>query len=188
MGYFPLISLLFAWFRRLQIEENLRFSPVIPIHYKSIIKNWSYADRVIALVMVISLISSGIVLTYVITYSVDEERFTEFYALDQNHTVSNLPGNITVNETATVIIGTICHEYETTEYTVRVNLLNMDNWNMNQTIHEYSITLNHEEMNEIIFDFDIDEIGNYKLEMELFIGTDSESSLKTHIQLIVDGS
>lgn len=158
----------FAWFRRKKLSEQKRFSASFIVDLKSILGEWTQGDKAIAVLLVISLIVAGSVLAYIVITPMDGGKFSEFYFLDQNHTLENIPTNLAANETGTIVIGVACHEYEITNYVVVVNLFNMTNERQNKTLLTYNVTLEHEEMNEIIFSFQINETGEYKLKLELF--------------------
>ncbi|MEW5937103.1 MAG: DUF1616 domain-containing protein [Candidatus Thermoplasmatota archaeon] len=161
-----------AWYTRAKVPEKERFFISFHLNLRPTQGEWTRADKLATAALAISLITAGGALAYVIITPAEGERFTEFYILDQNHTLNNLPTNLSVNETGTIIIGVVCHEYERTNYTVVIRLLNMTGERQNITLGSYNLVLNHEEKNETLYTFWINATGEYKLEIELYKAND----------------
>jgi len=164
-----------AWLRRRELLEEERFSVSFPINLKSAFGGWAQADKIVALVLAVSLIVAGSILAYIVMIPDVEERLTEFYLLDENHTLENLPINLTVNETGSIIIVVVCHEYEKTDYSVSVNILNVTGERQNRTLYVYNIFLEHKEDNETKYEILINETGEYKLKLELYKNYEEDS-------------
>lgn len=165
---FILIAGGFAWYRRTKLPEEERFFVSFAVELKPALGEWTQVDKAFAVFLAISLIVSGSVLAYIVITPTDGDKFTELYILDQNHTLENLPTNLTVNETGSFIIGIVCHEHEMTNYRVIISLLNMTGERQNRTLLMYNRTLEHgEDSNETIY-FQIDESGEYRLKFELY--------------------
>ncbi len=172
-----------GWYRRSLIPEADRFT--MPVEKINIFQNAEEPeDKFIAIVLVISLIISGFTLAYVLTNPLEGENFTEFYVLDQNRGITDLPLNMTTNETKTITIGTVCHEYESTNYIIIISLLNTTGQRQNITLSSYDIALEHEQINETFFAFQIDYAGQYKLTMELY--KDDDPTVYREIHLWID--
>ena len=69
-------------------------------------------------------------LIYSIAVPATSERFTEFYILAPDRTTENYPVELTVNQEASVIVGLINREQQTTSYrvSVRINGLESEKW------------------------------------------------------------
>lgn len=185
-----LLTLIFAFsigamIRRFQLPENVRFTPDPPI--KNTFSGMSSTDKMFAAVIGIGLLSSTLAIGYVITNPPAEEPFSEFYLLDQNRTVLQLPKNITANQTQTVLVGIVCQEYQNTDYTVEINLLSLGDVPSNVTLESYTLSLQHEASDERPFDFSISQPGDYRLEFDLYLNSETESSMKTTLNIHVDG-
>ena len=178
---FIVITSSFAWYRRMTLPVENRFSVSFVVEFKSILGEWTQVDKVIAVFLVISLIVAGSVLAYMVITPPDGENFSELYILDQNYTIEHFPTNLTANETGTIIIGVVCHEYEVTNYTVVVTLSNMTGERQNISLMTYNIVLEHEGMNETMFLFQINETGEYKLKIELYKEYAPTPYLESHL-------
>jgi len=164
---FIIIMSITAWYRRRQLPEEDRFTFHIDVQIPKI-KEWSSADKILGVFIVISLIIASAALIYIAATPRTGERYTEFYILDENGTTKNYPKNLIVGENGTVIVGVICHEYARTNYTVVVRLVNNTDETQNKTLWQYNLELNHEQKNETNHIFHIDESGTYRLEFLLF--------------------
>ena len=54
--------------------------------------------------------------------------------------MNNYPANLTIDENATVIVAVICHEHETTRYTVEIELINLTGERVNRTLWFYNLS------------------------------------------------
>ena len=122
---------------------------------------------------------------YVITVPKEGEKFTEFYILDENKTIGNYPTNLTIGENGMVIVGVICHEHETTRYTVDIELVNLTGERENTTLGQYNITLDHDQGNETVFNFNVSDNGFYKLQFLLYINENKEPYRNLHLWIDV---
>ncbi|HIJ00807.1 MAG TPA: DUF1616 domain-containing protein [Candidatus Methanomethylophilaceae archaeon] len=116
-----------ALYRRLSVTD-----PYIPFDpLKTIEKAWSDfqkergLDRVLSVVLALSVLSSVIALGYIIAFPRPGETFTEFYILDSDGEMGNYPHNLSVGEEATVILGLANHEQRNVTYTILVWLVEM---------------------------------------------------------------
>jgi uncharacterized membrane protein len=80
-------------------------------------------DKVLTVILVISILASVIALVYVIAVPRQGESFTEFYILGPGGKADNYPSNLTVGENGTVIIGIANHEHRTVNYNVELWLV-----------------------------------------------------------------
>lgn len=159
-----------AWYRRIRFPEEDRFFITLVFNQESAIKSKTEKNEMIIAILsvVLSLIILIGAMAFVILTPTSGGQFTELYCLDQNHTLEDLPTNMTVNETGTIIIGVSCHENELSYYSVLITITNATGEICNQSVWSYNITLSHEEENEITHEFQINETGDYLLMLELF--------------------
>lgn len=135
-------------------------------------------DKLLTIVLVISILSSVIALVYVVAVPRQGESFTEFYILGPGGNATGYPRNLTVGQDASVIIGIANHEHRTVEYTVELWLVNMSFVDNVTQIHamyffdSFSITLEHTDVDlegewqpqwELPYEFNVTIEGNYKL-------------------------
>ncbi|RJS80976.1 DUF1616 domain-containing protein [Methanophagales archaeon] len=119
-------------------------------------------DRILSVILIISIILAISMTVYVIITPKEGEKFTEFYVLGPNGTASDYPTNLKVGEEGTVIIGIVNHEYANVTYQLEVRL-------NGEVIGEESIELMQNETWESPFIFKAMEAGeNQKLEFLLY--------------------
>ena len=122
----------------------------------------SKLDKILSIVLVISIILAISMTVYAITTPKQGEKFTEFYILGPNGKASDYPTNLTVGQSGNVIIGIVNHEYAKVNYKMVVKL-------NNQTLKEENITLANNEKYEKPFNFTASGTGNkQKLEFLLY--------------------
>ena len=132
-----------------------------------------------------SLLVSSVALIYVHTSPVPDIGYSEFYLLDIDHTVNDLPNSLSVNESKTFIIGIVSHELDTTTFLVIVDLINATGERQNRTIMDYEIVLGPESMNESNCTFEVLHPGEYELKVELYKQLDQQAYLENHLWLVV---
>ncbi|ADI75131.1 Protein of unknown function DUF1616 (plasmid) [Methanohalobium evestigatum Z-7303] len=123
-------------------------------------------DKALSIILVISIIASIATLAYVVTTPKQGEKFTEFYVLGPNGMADDYPTELEKGEKGTVIIGITNHEYEKTEYTLKMQLENntlpIDN-------NAKTIALKHNQTWEDTLKFTPHNTGtNMKLEFLLY--------------------
>ena len=161
---------LLAYIRRTNVDEDKRFS--ISLNYKLEIP--SGTDGILTLILLISVILSVCTLIYAITAPKTGERFTEFYILGPEGKAYNYPTNLSLRENGTVIIGIVNHEYEPTNYKLKIQF-------SNRTLMEKEITLNHNETFRENFTFTPLEEGNKKMEFLLYRKNNSTVYRSLHL-------
>lgn len=140
-------------------------------------------DKLLTIVLVISILSSVIALVYVVAVPRQGESFTEFYILGPGGNATGYPRNLTVGQDASVIIGIANHEHRTVRYTVELWLVNMSFMDNVTQVHamyffdSLNVTLPHTEVDlegewqpqwELPYEFNVTIDGNYKLWFLLF--------------------
>jgi len=170
---------LLAVYRRFEARD-----PFIPrIEVKFGWEEMSKLDRILTVVLIISIIASIVTLIYIIVTPKQGEKFTEFYILGEKGKAADYPTNLRVGQNATIIIGIANHEYRTVNYTVELWLVKATYENNRTVIHRmyffdrFNVTLDHTDVNiegnwtpqwEIPYTFSIDKAGRYKLWFLLF--------------------
>jgi uncharacterized membrane protein len=110
-------------------------------------------DKILTVVLVLAILSSVVALVYVVAFPREGESFSEFYVLGPDGTASGYPHNLTVNQSAPVIIGIANHEHRTVNYTVEVwlsNITYVDNTTLVNSLYyveSFSQVLEHTEAN-----------------------------------------
>ena len=119
-------------------------------------------DRVLTVVLIISIIIAISMTAYVIVTPKEGEKFTEFYVLGPGEKASDYPTDLKAGEKEEVIIGIVNHEYANVTYQLEVRL-------NGELIGEKSIEVMHNETWESPFTFRATKAGeDQKLEFLLF--------------------
>jgi uncharacterized membrane protein len=176
-----LILLIVTWVRRAKLSPNERYYlrlDFIPNNFNAM----SSTDKLVILIIAIAIVIGGAILVY-IAMNPPEERFTELFLLDVNGTTQDYPSNLTVNESAYLIIGVVCHEQQTIDYIIVVELvLETD---VNRTLKQYNFLLADEKEWQQDFNFSINESGKFKLEFRLFKEDETTPYATVHIWIDV---
>jgi uncharacterized membrane protein len=131
------MSVLGIWRRSVSSEPFLPFNPNLMVKgSKEKFRMGAKTDKVLTVVLVLSILSSVVALAYVVAVPRQGEQFTEFYVLGPGGKATDYPHNLTVNQSASVILGMANHEYHTVNYTVEV-------WLANATFSNNVTTVNH---------------------------------------------
>ena len=170
-----------AVLRRLKARD-----PFIPrIEVKKTIgwEEMARLDRILTVILLISIVASVATLVYIIVTPKQGEKFTEFYILGPGGKAAGYPTKLRVGQNATIIIGIANHEYRRVNYTVEIWLVDASYENNRTVIHHmyffdrFNVTLNHTAVNvegnwspqwEMPYTFSIDRPGRYKLWFLLF--------------------
>jgi uncharacterized membrane protein len=167
-----------AYFRRSKLPMEEKFH--IDFSFKSYKFPTDKTEIMFILVIAICLIASVITLGYALTTPSPEQQYTEFYILDANGTAENYPLNMTLNGTASIVVGIVCHEYEITDYTI---LIGLDGANISEDYYDWSIpydlnndslarrtiVLDQQEVFQETFNFQIKEPGRHMIVWQLMI-------------------
>ena len=142
----------------------------------------SRIDKMLTVILIISIIVAIGMTVYVIVTPKEGEKFTEFYILGMNGTASEYPTEVMAGEVAGVIIGVVNHEYSNRTYSLKVKI--------NETVvGEESIYLMHNETWEEPFEFSLNETGeDQKLEFLLYIQDVDEVYRSLHLWVDVTES
>jgi uncharacterized membrane protein len=153
-----------AFFRRIKLPAEERFS--VPFHgffsgLKGSFQGESRMDKVLSVILIISIILAIGTTVYIIVKPKQGEKFTEFYILGSGGKASDYPTNLTSGQTGELIIGLVNHEYSTVNYNLVVKV-------DNSTLKEEQITLKNNEKREIPFNFTAGSPGQKKMEFLLY--------------------
>ena len=166
LSFFTIAMLAIAYIRRGNLPKEEQFS--VPFHqmYTSLkqelhTKPESKIDRILTIILVISIIVSVSMLVYVIVTPKQGEKFTEFYILGPDGMADNYPTNLSVGQTGNVIVGVVNHEYETIDYTIKLVLAN-------ETLNSLQFQLEHNSTWEQDIEFTPEHTGN-DLKLNFFL-------------------
>jgi len=184
--FFILIISLVGVYRWRKTDPEERFN--VSLHLK-LPKQENKIDRALTIILIIAIIIVIASLIYIITMPKTGETFTEFYLLGPTGKAEGYPRNLSINETATVLIGIANHENHLIDYTIEVWLINQTTIINTQTginethyhqmwyLDTITITLPHQQINTeetwqpqwtYNYTFSIDTPGQFKLAFLLF--------------------
>lgn len=118
-------------------------------------KSETRLDKILTVILCISILLALSTLTYVIVTPKEGEQFTELYLLGPNGIADQYPQNFSSTDPINLIIGVVNHEYKTVNYTLEIWLINQTkstNPETNETnttyhhawnIDRYTMTLSH---------------------------------------------
>ncbi len=126
---FTLIMCVITIYRRSELPEGEVFSVPFAalfasIHEEVFTKSESRIDRILTVILVISIIASVVMLVYVIVTPKQGEKFTEFYILGPGQMADDYPTEFVLGDSGTVIVGIVNHEYARINYTLAIVLEN----------------------------------------------------------------
>ena len=118
-----------AYYRRKQIPDNERFevpfkASALALRAEILEKPEKKVDKILTVILIFSILFSVGTLIYVIITPKEGEHFTEFYILGPEGMADNYPTVYTPEDSGTVIVGVVNHEYQTVNYTLDVRLEN----------------------------------------------------------------
>jgi len=176
-----------AYARRSMIpEKKRRFNVDFGFFFKSVKNSFKVnskkVDRILTVVLIISIILSISLTVYVVVVPKEGEKFTEFYILGMEGRAENYPTQLTVGEEGELIIGIVNHEYTNVTYQLEAKL---DGTVIND--NEQSIGLMNNESYERPFLFKAEKKGeDQKLEFLLYKDGKNESQPYLSLHLWID--
>ena len=169
---FIFITSIASWLRQMRLTKQERFD----IEFRLRVPGWSSGawNKVLYVMLVISILGALGTLGYAIDTPKLEERFTEFYVLGLNGKAANYPGNMSAGEEARVIVGIVNHEHKVVSYRIEVRIDGVKNNEVK------TVELANEQQWEEIVSFIPDKAGdNQKVEFLLFTNGETEPSLSS---------
>jgi len=122
------IGLIFVTeYRRRQLPEEQKFIvPFTKIYQNIIIGSKtprSKIDNILTVILIMSIVLAIGALIYVITVPKIGEKFTEFYILNSTTgKADNYPNKLKINDSTTLLVGVVNHEYALVNYTLQIDL------------------------------------------------------------------
>ena len=123
LNIFTLFMCIVAIKRRTSLPDTDVFTVPFKAYYQSVydeifLTSRSSVNKILAVVLVISISLSILMVVYVIVNPKQGEKFTEFYILGPDGMIHDYPTEITLGESGTVIVGISNHEYKTVIYSM----------------------------------------------------------------------
>jgi len=160
-----------AYLRRAKLPETEAFEvpfreTALSLKAEILKKPKSKLDQALTVVLVLSILLSVATLIYVIATPKEGEHFTEFYILGPDGKADNYTTNYVLEESGTVIVGIVNHEYRPINYTMEIRL---ENKSLPLSENQRQISLAHNETwQEPVTFTPLFEGQNMKLEFLLF--------------------
>ncbi|WP_445474794.1 DUF1616 domain-containing protein [Methanococcoides methylutens] len=155
LSAFTIIMCTIAVFRRNSLPEDDELS--VPFYSMYISakeeitkKPENKLDRVLTILLVISILASIVTLAYVVVTPKEGEKFTEFYILGPEGMADGYPTGLQPGQSGSVIIGVVNHEYADTEYSIEL-LLENNSQLIDQDLHHINLQHNQTWEKEVTF-------------------------------------
>lgn len=188
---FTLTCSILAIYLRKSLHSEERYQISFMFLLKSETAEKASVDKVFTILLICSIIVFTSIFGYMVLNPVDNSHYTEFYILDQNHTLEILPNNLTVNETGTIIITIHNLENEMIDYTIIAGLENdtfspiysESNPQIELDMNHYSatnISLDDSTIYEQEYSFKFSTPGRYKIVWTLLVN-DVETNYQLHM-------
>jgi uncharacterized membrane protein len=146
--------------------------PFVPkVKFEVDFKSMSLTEKLLTIALISAIFISIFTLFYVLSNPRQGESFTEFYILGPKGKASDYPTRLFVNQSGSVIIGIVNHEYRTVNYTVEIWLAKEGgNFSKVKLLDSFAITLDHVPVTqnwtpqfEKLYNFSIKDPGKYKM-------------------------
>ena len=162
LTFFIVATSLIAWYQRHRVVEVERFFVSLNLS----LAPWRgkcFVDKILSLILVLVILGSVGIISYVIAAPKVGERFTEFYILGPEGKAEGYPTEVMVGQEARVVAGIINHEHEDMSYLVEVTVDGIRNSELGPVL------LRHEEkwVKEISFTM-AELVKNQKVEFVLY--------------------
>jgi len=189
---FTMAMILIAKYRRMLLLRGQRFRfPFSEI--ASMIRNSfnphekSRVDRILTIVLSLSILIAVLTTIYVIAVPKEGERFTEFFILGEQQKAADYPDHIVVGEQYPLYIGIGNHEYRSITYMIRTYgmLMKFDNTTNTSRIMsmdplwQHSLTLAHNETAIIPYNLSVEKSGYNRIEFLLFNETGPDPAMNS---------
>lgn len=138
---FSLVSGVVAYVRRVRLPVEKRLSGTLEFSWP-FGREYSARDKVVTILLALSVLVSFGALLYLLTTPQPIERFTEFYILGPGNNTTGYPTRLRTTDQGAVNIGVVNHEYTTVNYTIRVDLVGIGIVHDNSTGQNETLELN----------------------------------------------
>ena len=120
VSLFILVTSVIAWLRRKKLPEQER----LIISFQLKLPDWgsSLQERILSLVLALTIIGAVGILAYVIVTPKTFEKFTEFYLLDTAGQMANYPQKLSPGASGNVIVRIVNYEQQDVTYRIEIRL------------------------------------------------------------------
>lgn len=167
---FTIIFIFIAIFRQSRVPEDERFSIPFDLIHKIIMEEFNASkgrsDRVLAWILILSIVLAIGMMIFVVTTPKIGEKFTEFYILGPKGKAENYPTELKYGSNVDVLVGVVNHEYTPVNYTVKVVL-------DTEILNEATFYMDHNTTWENYISFVPNKEGN-EMELEFWLFKDDD--------------
>lgn len=172
LSFFTVSMCAVAVIRRRTIHEGEEFSVPFMSTYLSAREELTkkpdnQLDRILSIILVLSILASVVTLAYVVVTPKEGEKFTEFYILGMDGMADGYPTNFTLGQSGNVVVGVVNHEYDVKNYSIGLFL---NNGSSSVVFDHLSVMLDHNETWEQELMFTPESVGeDMKLQFLLYM-------------------
>ncbi|MFZ5645010.1 MAG: DUF1616 domain-containing protein [Bacillota bacterium] len=175
LSLFVLAMSALGWYRRQKLPEEKRLFIGFNISFPDW-RQMGKVDKLLSLVLVLSILFAVGSLVYVIKMPKTGEKFTEFYILGPGGKAEGYPRDLKAGKEESVILGVVNHEYSQQEYRVEIKARGYIIGSV------YPIALDNEGKFESPLNFRLHEPGeNIKVEFLLYRKDDTDPYRTLHL-------
>ncbi len=135
LGAFTLVTSVIAWYRQRKLTEEEKLTVSFNLKVFSW-KGQTFVDKVLNVILLLAVLGTIGAISYGIAVP-RVERFTEFYVLGPEGKAQDYPDEISVGESAMVILGIVNQEYESASYRVEISVNGDQKGEINQIVLDH---------------------------------------------------
>jgi uncharacterized membrane protein len=178
---FSLVTMIIAWYWRTLLPVSERYTVPFSeiaggIREELFPADTGKTERFLSAVLAVAIFLLVLVTIYVLTVPLPGERFTEFFILGENRTVSGYPDLTRPGQNNSMYVGVTNHEYQDVTYTIETWMLRTEFDNVTNTsrikvmdpYERLSVTLAHNDKTIIPFNLSYNKTGYNRVEFLLF--------------------
>ena len=175
LSFFIFVTSVITYYRRYRLPVEKCFIPSFRIS----LPRWaglSNIDKVLTIVLILSILTALGVLSYTITTPKSGERFTEFYVLGPEGKAENYPHELMLGEKVILNLGIVNHEAQEMKYDIEVRIDGAEYKKVG------SLILNNEEKWENRISFIAQKVSNnQKVQFLLYKNEEHKPSETLHL-------
>jgi uncharacterized membrane protein len=175
LALFIVICTVIAEVRRRALPLAERFSvklPQIQIVEKVFSRSKSRVDKLLSVILVLSILTLALTVGYSIAFPNPGEPFTEFYLLGANGTIGNYSTQYTLGEQKPVTVGIVNHEQQDVSYELVVRL---NDTNKSTVLYSENVSIANNQTWQRVINLKPDRTGS-NMTMEFLLYRDNQAT------------
>jgi len=186
LALFIVICTAIAEVRRRALPQAERFSvkiPQIQIVEKTFSGSKSRVDKLLSVILVLSVVTLALTLGYTLAFPNPGEKFTEFYILGTNSTIGSYATQYQLGEQKPVTVGIVNHEQQDTSYKLVVRL---NDTNKSTVLYSENVSLADNQTWQKVVNLKPDRTGsNMTMEFSLYRDNQAARYRETYLPVTV---